>query len=70
MPTMFRTTTRSAGLFCLPAILAAPPLWADVLPPGDPRRILSDPITGVGFLIALAVLAGGVWWIRRRRKRS
>jgi hypothetical protein len=23
-----------------------------------------------GFIVALAVIAGGIWWVRQRRKRA
>jgi LPXTG-motif cell wall-anchored protein len=45
--------------------LTALPLWADLLP----RRGQSASVVA-GLVIAIAVIAGGIWWIRRRRKRS
>ncbi|MGA9623670.1 MAG: LPXTG cell wall anchor domain-containing protein [Bryobacteraceae bacterium] len=24
----------------------------------------------IGLILALAVIAGGIWWVRRRRKRA
>jgi len=56
----------SAPLGCLLAILTALPLRADVLVPHGPggAAVLA------GLILALAVIVGGIWWVRRRRKRA
>ena len=30
----------------------------------------SDITVLIGLILALAVIAGGIWWVRRRRKRA
>jgi LPXTG-motif cell wall-anchored protein len=38
---------------------------ADTLVPYD----ASNTAIVIGLILAVAVIAGGVWWVRRRRKR-
>jgi hypothetical protein len=74
---------RTGRLF---SILTALPLWADMLvphgppgPPGPPGpsdvvvRVPAGPGEAAvltGLILALVVIVGGIWWVRRRRKRA
>ena len=42
------------------------PNMADVLVPYG----LGGAAVLTGLILALAVIAGGIWWVRRRRKRA
>jgi LPXTG-motif cell wall-anchored protein len=39
---------------------------ADVVVPHGP----GEAAVLTGLILALAVIAGGIWWVRRRRKRT
>ncbi len=56
---------RRARLGCLLSILTALPLRADMLLSHGPKN--NAVLTGL--ILALAVIVGGIWWVRRRRKR-
>jgi LPXTG-motif cell wall-anchored protein len=40
--------------------------YLDVVVPHGP----GDAAVLIGLVLALAVIAGGIWWVRRRRKRA
>ena len=54
---------------CLLSILTALPLRADMLIPRGPGGLGGVAVL-IGLILALAVIAGGIWWVRRRRKRT
>jgi LPXTG-motif cell wall-anchored protein len=58
-------TQRSACIGGLLAMVTALPLRADVVISNGP----SNAAVLTGLILALVVIAGGIWWIRRRRKR-
>ena len=71
---------------CLFSILTALRLRADMLvphaqpsPPGPPGPGAADVVVPrgpgevavlTGLILALTVIVGGIWWVRRRRKRA
>jgi hypothetical protein len=68
---------------CLFSILTALRLRADMLvphnPPAPPGPGAADVVIPrgpgevavlTGLILALAVIVGGMWWVRRRRKRA
>ena len=73
-------------LGCLLSILTALRLRADMLvphrqpsPPGPHGPDAADVVVPhgpgeaavlAGLILALAVIVGGIWWVRRRRKRA
>jgi LPXTG-motif cell wall-anchored protein len=60
-----RRIERRARFGCLLSILTALPLRADVVFSRGPNgaAVLA------GLILSLAVIIGGIWWVRRRRKR-
>ena len=68
-PHMAWRMERSARLGCLLSILTALPLRADMLVPRGPGGP-GDAAVLTGLILALVVIVGGIWWVRRRRKRA